>query len=115
MCDDNEECGTSAAQTMAMLLAPGVASEMDRFLAHIRCVLPEFAREVDDNVLLVVYAAGRTNAAHYMARHDEIVREACDHQTAMFLTAWAEEHGLEVDDLNANLERALREKEGAMQ
>lgn len=118
MCNDNEECAGDgidpATKLLATLHGPGVERALARFLAHMRGVLPEFAQGIDDSVLLVVFCAGRTDSLRYVTRHTESLSEASNAMTAIVLARYAEEHNMDIDQLNANLDQ-FQQQQGATQ
>lgn len=106
MCDDNEDCGNGMAHLMAKLHGPGVARECDRFLAHMRDVIPDFAQEVNRELLLIVFSAGRSAMLAYLHRQNDTLSEAANAITAIMLADYATERGLDVEQLSANLDRS---------
>ena len=105
VCGDDDDAGSGVSKTLAMLHGPGMERSMDRFIEHMRQVIPDFAVGVDRQVLLVVFSAGRTDVLKYVLQHTDTLCDASNVMTAMVLANYSERRGLDVDTMNANLDR----------
>lgn len=115
MCDDNEECGNSVtAKALAQLLGPQVEGACTRFLTHIRGILPDFLAGVNEDELLVVFCAGRTEALRYMEHYTDRMQSVSDTMVALVLADYSTKKGIGADTLQANLQ-AFENARGATQ